>query len=58
MLLAVFHQSITKMPYITVDKDLLALSEIWAAAGSPFAGFCLTPNQLVELTNGQVEIVV
>jgi len=46
-----------KIPYVLIDKDLLELSEIWAAAGSPFAVFCLTPAQLVELTAGQVETV-
>src|ERR1700722_4254350 len=46
-----------KIQYILIDKDLLALSELWAAAGSPFAVFCLTPGQLIELTAGQVESV-
>jgi len=46
-----------KIQYILIDKDLLALSELWAAAGSPFAVFCLTPDQLVELTAGRVEAV-
>ncbi|MDJ0894020.1 MAG: YbaK/EbsC family protein [Alphaproteobacteria bacterium] len=42
-------------PLITfIDRDLLDLERIWAAAGTPFAVFALSPNQLVELTGGQV----
>lgn len=37
-----------------LDRDLLALGEIWAAAGTPHAVFRLTPDQLVELTGGRV----
>ncbi len=37
-----------------VDRDLLALDEIWAAAGTPHAVFRLTPAELVELTGGAV----
>jgi len=43
--------------YIIIDKDLLELSELWAAAGTPFAVFRLTPSQLVDLTHGQVETI-
>ena len=42
-------------PLITfIDRDLLDLERIWAAAGTPYAVFALSPNQLVELTGGQV----
>ena len=37
-----------------IDRDLLALDEIWAAAGTPNAGFRLKPEDLVALTGGQV----
>lgn len=47
-----------KIEHIIVDTDLLELRELWAAAGSPFAVFRLTPKQLVELTKGQVEKIV
>ncbi len=37
-----------------IDTDLLKLSEIWAAAGTPNAVFRLTPQDLVRITGGQV----
>lgn len=37
-----------------VDQDLLQYEEIWAAAGTPHAVFRLTPDQLVEMTQGEV----
>ncbi len=46
-----------KIEFIVIDQDLLALKEIWAAAGSPFAVFCLTPEQLAVLTKGQVSSI-
>ncbi len=39
---------------VVIDRDLLALPEIWAAAGTPFAVFPLTPDELVSLTNGEI----
>jgi prolyl-tRNA editing enzyme YbaK/EbsC (Cys-tRNA(Pro) deacylase) len=42
-------------PLLTyVDADLLQYSEIWAAAGTPHAVFRLTPQELCELTGGDV----
>lgn len=41
-------------PITLIDRDLLALSEIWAAAGTPNAVFRLTPGDLAILTGGQV----
>jgi prolyl-tRNA editing enzyme YbaK/EbsC (Cys-tRNA(Pro) deacylase) len=41
-------------PIVLIDQDLLKLSNIWAAAGTPHAVFPLTPQQLVSLTNGKV----
>ena len=37
-----------------IDRDLLSFDEVWAAAGSPYEVFPLTPAQLVDLTGGQV----
>jgi prolyl-tRNA editing enzyme YbaK/EbsC (Cys-tRNA(Pro) deacylase) len=42
-------------PAVTfIDADLLAFSEIWAAAGTPRAVFRLTPEDLVAMTGGEV----
>jgi prolyl-tRNA editing enzyme YbaK/EbsC (Cys-tRNA(Pro) deacylase)/uncharacterized damage-inducible protein DinB len=42
-------------PMVTlVDEDLLRHQTIWAAAGTPYAVFSLTPAQLVEMTGGRV----
>ena len=41
-------------PVTFIDADLLLLSEIWAAAGTPHAVFRLTPDELVRLTGGRV----
>ena len=37
-----------------IDEDLKAFDIIWAAAGTPFAVFQLTPTELVALTGGHV----
>lgn len=37
-----------------IDRDLLALGEIWAAAGTPNAVFKLQADQLVAMTGGEV----
>lgn len=37
-----------------IDRDLLGLDTIWAAAGTPRAVFSLTPEELVALTGGRV----
>jgi prolyl-tRNA editing enzyme YbaK/EbsC (Cys-tRNA(Pro) deacylase) len=39
---------------IFIDQDLLKYNEIWAAAGTPHAVFCLTPEQLITITGGSV----
>lgn len=42
-------------PILTlIDEDLFTHQEIWAAAGTPFAVFCLTPDQLLALTDATV----
>ena len=37
-----------------VDEDLLTLGELWAAAGTPRDVIPLGPEELLELTGGQV----
>lgn len=37
-----------------IDRDLLALGEIWAAAGTPNAVFKLRADQLAAMTGGEV----
>jgi prolyl-tRNA editing enzyme YbaK/EbsC (Cys-tRNA(Pro) deacylase) len=46
-----------KSPVTFVDVQLLRLSTIWAAAGTPTTVFELTPEELVRLTRGQVASV-
>ena len=42
-------------PLVTfIDEDLLAFTDIWAAAGTPFAVFRLDPRALPDLTGGTV----
>lgn len=41
-------------PVTFIDEDLLKLETIWAAAGTPFAVFRLTPADLQRLTGGRV----
>lgn len=37
-----------------IDEDLLQYTEIWAAAGTPHAVFCLKASDLVGLTHAKV----
>jgi prolyl-tRNA editing enzyme YbaK/EbsC (Cys-tRNA(Pro) deacylase) len=37
---------------VFIDQDLMQYQEIWAAAGTPFAVFKLTPADLVKMTGG------
>lgn len=42
-------------PFVTfLDEDLLALAELWAAAGHPNSLFRLTPGELERMTGGRV----
>ena len=41
-------------PVVLIDQDLLALKDLWAAAGTPHAVFPLTAEELVLLTKGKV----
>jgi prolyl-tRNA editing enzyme YbaK/EbsC (Cys-tRNA(Pro) deacylase) len=36
-----------------VDRDLLSLGELWAAAGTPQTVFPIGPDELVRLTGGR-----
>ena len=44
-------------PITLVDEDLLGFTTIWAAAGTPNAVFCLTPDELLAMTSGRVASV-
>lgn len=37
-----------------IDEDLLGYNELWAAAGTPNAVFCLKSSSLQSLTNGVI----
>lgn len=41
-------------PVTFIDRDLRQYAEIWAAAGTPYAVFPLTPTDLERLTGGRV----
>ncbi len=43
-----------KIDFIFIDEDLMKLSSIWAAAGTPYAVFNLSPKELSELTRGKI----
>ena len=42
-------------PIVILDNNLKKLDIIWAAAGTPNSVFCLSPEQLVDLTHGTFE---
>ncbi len=44
-------------PTILVDEDLLAYRDLWAAAGSPFTVFRLSPGELLAITGGRLASV-
>jgi prolyl-tRNA editing enzyme YbaK/EbsC (Cys-tRNA(Pro) deacylase) len=41
-------------PLALIDRDLLALDAIWAAAGTPNSVFRMTPDELVRISGGAV----
>jgi prolyl-tRNA editing enzyme YbaK/EbsC (Cys-tRNA(Pro) deacylase) len=45
-------------PIVFIDEALLGFAEIWAAAGTPFAVFKLTPEVLFSLSDGEVIAVL
>lgn len=40
-----------------IDADLMEEPELWAAAGTPYTVFPVTPEELVRLTGGEVAVV-
>jgi len=44
----------SEAPIVLIDRNLLALDPIWAAAGTPNAVFRLSPDELVRLSGGTV----
>ena len=46
------HKNI--IPFIYIDQDLINLDEVWAAAGTPNAVFCIKSKDLLKATNGNV----
>ena len=44
-------------PIVLIEERLMGFAEIWAAAGTPNAVFCLTPSDLVQLTGGRTVAV-
>ncbi len=47
----------TKQLKTLIDEDLLSLAQLYAAAGHPFALFALTPEELVQMTDGEVVVI-
>jgi Cys-tRNA(Pro) deacylase len=43
----------TSLP-VYFDRDLLQYAEVWAAAGTPHAVFCIAPDALAHITDAQV----
>ena len=41
-------------PIVLIDGDLQRFAWVWAAAGTPNAVFCITPADLIRLTQGRV----
>jgi prolyl-tRNA editing enzyme YbaK/EbsC (Cys-tRNA(Pro) deacylase) len=44
----------SESPIVLIDRDLLALDPIWAAAGTPNAVFRLSPDELLRISGGSV----
>lgn len=40
--------------FIYIDRDLLNLNEVWAAAGTPNAVFCIKSQDLLKATGGSL----
>ena len=58
------HKRVGEAPIVVVlkegsgiDEDLLRCDELWAAAGTPRAVFCLASAELARLTGGRVVAV-
>lgn len=39
---------------VYIDEDLTRFEVVWAAAGTPFSVFAITPDDLIRATNGTV----
>jgi prolyl-tRNA editing enzyme YbaK/EbsC (Cys-tRNA(Pro) deacylase) len=46
------HKNVIDLIYI--DQDLMLLDEVWAAAGTPNAVFCIKSKNLIDVTNGKI----
>ena len=46
------HKNVIDLIYI--DRDLMALDEIWAAAGTPNAVFCIKSQDLLKATSANI----
>jgi prolyl-tRNA editing enzyme YbaK/EbsC (Cys-tRNA(Pro) deacylase) len=46
------HKNIIDLIYI--DEDLITLNEVWAAAGTPNAVFCIKTEDLISATAGKI----
>jgi Cys-tRNA(Pro) deacylase len=44
---------LSRLP-VYVDEDLTRFDVVWAAAGTPFAVFAITPDELVRASQGMV----
>lgn len=44
----------TPIEFIYIDKDLLKCEEVWAAAGTPNAVFCMKIHKFLEAMQGKV----
>lgn len=44
----------TRIEFIFIDKSLLKFDEVWAAAGTPNAVFCIKSNDLLNHVEGKV----
>lgn len=40
--------------YVFLDKDLLQYPTVWSAAGSPFAVYEITPQDLIKISRAQI----
>lgn len=45
---------IQPIKHILIDEDLLQHDELWAAAGTPFAVFCMNANDIKTITGGKI----
>jgi len=43
-----------KIDLIFIDQELMSFDNVWAAAGTPNAVFCINSKDLLSLTNGRI----